>query len=68
MHESNELALQSMHESIEKIERFFLISALGWIWKMMETLDAYRMNFVIIGESVLRLGNSFNLIGKLSGI
>jgi uncharacterized protein with HEPN domain len=60
MHESNELALRSILESIEKIERFSL-NIRSWqdLKNDEKTFDACLMNFVIIGESVLRLDRSF---------
>ncbi len=60
MLESNELALRTMLESVEKIERFSLNIRSWQDLKMDEkTFDACLMNFVIIGESVLRLESSF---------
>ena len=60
MHESNEWALRSILESIEKIERFSLnIRSQQDLKNDEKTLDACLMNFVIIGESVLRLDSSF---------
>ena len=60
MHESNALALRSMLESIEKIERFST-NIRSWqdLKNDEKTFDACLMNFVIIGESVLRLDSSF---------
>lgn len=59
MHESNELALRTMLESIEKIERFSLNIRFWQDLKNDEkTFDACLMNFVIIGESVLQQLNS----------
>jgi uncharacterized protein with HEPN domain len=63
MHESNALALRSILESIEKIERFSL-NIRSWqdLKNDEKTFDACLMNFVIIGESVLRLDSSLPLI------
>jgi uncharacterized protein with HEPN domain len=57
---NNELALLSMFEAITKIERF-TSDLSSWIdlKNDEETFDACLMNFVIIGESVLRLEISF---------
>jgi uncharacterized protein with HEPN domain len=60
MPESRELALRTILESIDKIERFSL-DLRSWqdLKKDEKTFDACLMNFVIIGESVLRLDSSF---------
>lgn len=60
MHESNALALRWMLECIEKIERFST-NIRSWqdLKNDEKTFDACLMNFVIIGESVLRLDSSF---------
>lgn len=60
MSENNKLALMVMLESIEKIERF-TSDLLSWedLKNDEESLDACLMNFVIIGESVLRLDAHF---------
>lgn len=60
MHDSNHLALLTILDSIEKIQRF---SSDLTTWQDLkndeETFDACLMNFVIIGESVLRFEASF---------
>ena len=60
MSENNKLALMAMEESIDKIQRF--TSDLS-SWQDLKndevTFDACLMNFVIIGESVLRLDANF---------
>ncbi len=60
MLERNQLSLQAMLEAIVKIERFTADLSL---WQELkndeETFDACLMNFVIIGESVLRLDLEF---------
>ena len=60
MSENDKLALMAMLESIEKILRF---TSDLYSWQDLkndeETFDACLMNFVIIGESVLRLDNNF---------
>ena len=56
MPENNKLALLTMLDSIEKIERFTAdLSTWQDLKNDDETFDACLMNFVIIGESVLRL-------------
>lgn len=57
---SNQLALMAMFESIEKIQRFTSdLSSWEDLKNDEETFDACLMNFVIIGESVLRLDVHF---------
>jgi uncharacterized protein with HEPN domain len=57
---NNKLALMAMLESIEKIQRFTSdLSSWEDLKNDEETLDACLMNFVIIGESVLRLDVHF---------
>jgi len=57
---SNKLALMAMFESIEKIQRFTSdLSSWEDLKNDEETFDACLMNFVIIGESVLRLDVHF---------
>jgi len=60
MPKSNELALLSMLEAIDKIQRF---TADLDSWEAFkddeESFDACLMNFVVIGEAVLRLEPSF---------
>jgi uncharacterized protein with HEPN domain len=57
---SNILALMAMFESIEKIQRFTSdLSSWEDLKNDEETFDACLMNFVIIGESVLRLDVHF---------
>jgi len=60
MHETLKLSLLSMLEAAEKIEKF---SAHIRSWQQLKsdekTFDACLMNFVIIGESVLRLDPAF---------
>jgi uncharacterized protein with HEPN domain len=60
MHENNKLALLSMLESINKIDRF-TNNMKAWqdLKNDDKTFDACLMNFVIIGESVLRLDTDF---------
>jgi uncharacterized protein with HEPN domain len=60
MHDPNILALLTMHDSIEKIQRF-TSDLTSWedLKNDEETFDACLMNFVIIGESVLRLDSGF---------
>lgn len=60
MPKRNKLALMSMIEAIEKIERFTSdLSSWQNLKNDEETFDACMMNFVIIGESVLRLDLHF---------
>jgi uncharacterized protein with HEPN domain len=60
MPEPNKLALLSMLEAIEKIEKF---SADLHTWQELkndvESFDACLMNFLVIGEMVLRLEPTF---------
>lgn len=57
---NNKLALMAMLESIEKIQRFTSdLSSWEDLKNDEETFDACLMNFVIIGESVLRLDVHF---------
>jgi uncharacterized protein with HEPN domain len=57
---NNKLALMAMLESIEKIQRFTSdLSSWEDLKNDEETFDACLMNFVIIGESVLRLDVQF---------
>jgi uncharacterized protein with HEPN domain len=57
---NNKLALMAMLESIEKTQRFTSdLSCWEDLKNDEETFDACLMNFVIIGESVLRLGVYF---------
>jgi uncharacterized protein with HEPN domain len=60
MHDSNNLALLTMLDAIDKIQRF---SSDLTSWEDLkndeETFDACLMNFVLIGESVLRLDSVF---------
>ena len=60
MPKRNKLALMAMIEAIEKIERF-TSDLRSWqdLKNDEETFDACMMNFVIIGESVLRLDLHF---------
>lgn len=56
MPDRHQLALMAMLEAIEKIERFSSdLSSWQDLKDDEETFDACLMNFVIIGESVLRL-------------
>jgi uncharacterized protein with HEPN domain len=60
MLKGNKLALMAMEEAIEKIERFTSdLSSWQDLKNDEETFDACLMNFVIIGESVLRLDIHF---------
>lgn len=60
MSENNKLALMAMEESIDKIQRFTSdLSSWQDLKNDEETFDACLMNFVIIGESVLRLDANF---------
>ena len=60
MSSTNKLALLAIHEAIEKIERFTSdLSSWQELKNDEETFDACLMNFVIIGESVLRLDSDF---------
>lgn len=60
MSENNKLALMVMKESIDKIQRFTSdLSSWQDLKNDEETFDACLMNFVIIGESVLRLDVNF---------
>ena len=60
MSESNMLALLAMREAIDKIERFTSdLSSWQELKTDEETFDACLMNFLIIGESVLRLDVDF---------
>lgn len=63
MHETDKLALMAMLEAIEKIERF---SSHLNSWEELKadekTFDACLMNFVVIGESVLRLDSNFTTL------
>lgn len=54
------MALLAIPEAIEKIERFTSdLSSWQELKNDEETFDACLMNFVIIGESVLRLDSDF---------
>ena len=60
MSKGNLLALLTIKEAIEKIERYTSdISNWEGLKEDIETFDACLMNFVIIGESVLRLDMNF---------
>lgn len=60
MSENNKLALMAMQESIDKILRFTSdLSTWQDLKNDEESFDACLMNFVIIGESVLRLDVNF---------
>jgi uncharacterized protein with HEPN domain len=60
MPESNKFQLLAILEAIEKIERFTSdLSNWQELKNDEETFDACLMNFVIIGESVLRLDIDF---------
>jgi len=60
MSETNRLALLSMLEAIEKIEKFTSdLSTWQDLKNDLETFDACLMNFVVIGETVLRLEQQF---------
>ena len=60
MSENNKLALMAIEESIDKIRRFTSdLSSWQDLKNDEETFDACLMNFVIIGESVLRLDANF---------
>ena len=60
MSENNKLALMAIEESIDKIQRFTSdLSSWQDLKNDEETFDACLMNFVIIGESVLRLDANF---------
>ena len=57
---NNKLALMAMLEALEKIERFTSdLSSWEDLKNDEETFDACLMNFVIIGESVLRFDVHF---------
>jgi uncharacterized protein with HEPN domain len=60
MSKSNLLALLTIKDAIEKIERY-TSDLSNWedLKEDIETFDACLMNFVIIGESVLRLDPNF---------
>lgn len=60
MSKGNLLALLTIKEAMEKIERYNSdISNWEDLKDDIETFDACLMNFVIIGESVLRLDMNF---------
>jgi uncharacterized protein with HEPN domain len=60
MSKGNLLALLTIKEAMEKIERYTSdISNWEDLKDDIETFDACLMNFVIIGESVLRLDMNF---------
>jgi uncharacterized protein with HEPN domain len=60
MSKSNMLALLAIGEAINKIERFTSdLSSWQELKNDEETFDACLMNFLIIGESVLRLDVDF---------
>ena len=69
MSENNKLALMAMEESIDKIQRFSSdLSSWQDLKNDEETFDACLMNFVIIGESVLRLDANFiETINQIEG-
>lgn len=60
MSEKNKLALLSMLDAVEKIESFTSDLATWQDLKNdLETFDACLMNFLVIGETVLRLDPEF---------
>lgn len=60
MSKSNVIAILTIKEAIEKIERYTSdLSSWEELKEDVETFDACLLNFVIIGESVLRLDIHF---------
>lgn len=60
MPETNKLALLSMLESIEKIEKFTSdLNTWQELKNDVESFDACLINFLVIGEMVLRLEPEF---------